>query len=420
MQLRIEKLVYGGEGLGHSDGRAVFVPFVLPGEVVRIEPLERRKKFVRGRAREILEPSALRAAPRCRHFTQCGGCHYQHIPGAQQLACKADILRETLARIGGVRWQDEIVAHASPEFGYRNRAQWKVRPQGRGAAIGYFRAGSSALCAAEECPVLSPRLSEALEAFAALLRDGRLPATPREVEVFADAADERALVNLSCAELSPAPLEMAGAVRRAMPFVESVLLYDMRTERFELDGPGFLRYLVGERSLRVGHLSFFQANRFLLGDLLECAISGAGGALALDLYSGAGFFAHQLAERFARLIAVESNEAAARDLEENLAAAGAGARVVKSDVTKFLSRWDERPDLVLLDPPRAGADAAALERLASLAPEEIRYVSCDPATLGRDLARLAAAGYAIRSLHLFDMFPQTYHIESLAILGRGA
>src|SRR3984957_6080230 len=179
MEITIEKLIYGGEGLAHHDGSTVFVPLVLPAERVTAAVVEQKKKFIRARVESVLEPSADRASARCPHFGTCGGCNYQHIRYESQLHYKSEILRETLRRIGRIDWSGEITAHASPPWGYRNRAQWKVRPLGEdgagGIGIGYFRAGSTALCAVEDCAILSPLLLKALLALREAAAQGALP-----------------------------------------------------------------------------------------------------------------------------------------------------------------------------------------------------------------------------------------------------
>ena len=163
IEVRIEKLVYGGDGLGHHDGQTVFVPFVLPEETVSIDPVERRKKFIRGRVVQITEASSERLTARCPHFGTCGGCNYQHMPYDAQIRAKSDILRETLSRLGRITWDGPIAAHTSPPFEYRNRAQWKVEEGAAGSAeIGYFEAGSQKLCPVRECPILSPCAGQAL------------------------------------------------------------------------------------------------------------------------------------------------------------------------------------------------------------------------------------------------------------------
>ncbi len=422
MHVKIEKLVYGGEGLGHYEGHTVFVPFVLPDELVDVRPVDSKKKFVRGRVQQVLTPSPERAAPLCPHFSVCGGCHYQHIPYEAQLRYKAEILRETLGRIGRVNWEGTIGAHASPAFGYRNRAQWKVRPGGDGvaAAVGYHQAASSALCAVEQCPILSPRLASALEALSAMAAQAKLPATLREVEVFADAADVKLLVNAGFERFNSAPGALADILRDALPGAETILLHEASRDRFELFGPGFIHYDAGGMRYRVGHLSFFQVNRFVVDEMIRAVVGEARGGLALDLFAGVGLFALPLARQFERVVGVESNPAAARDFQANIEHGAPNAQHFNAPAESFLAEWKETPDLVVLDPPRAGVPALALTRLAALAPPQITYLSCDPSTLARDLATLTGdtSGYAIREVHLIDVFPQTYHIESLVRLVR--
>jgi 23S rRNA (uracil1939-C5)-methyltransferase len=427
IDVRIEKLVYGGEGLAHHEGHTVFAPFVLPDESVSIEPIEKRKKFIRGRVARIKTPSADRAVAPCPYFGVCGGCNYQHIPYELQLRYKADILRETLSRLGRLHWDGPIVSHASPPFGYRNRVQWKIALDENGAReIGYFQAGSQKLCPIRQCPIASPRLNEALAAIVNLLESGKLPAGLNEIESFADHNDDRLLLNLALDAANGTAAEIAALFRAALPSVETVLVHDRRADRFELSGPGFINYRVGEHTYRIGHLSFFQVNRFLLDELVRTVIGETRGKLALDLFAGVGLFSVPLANRFERLIAVEANAAAARDLEANLQASGAASpNLRQTTVEAFLEHWHERPDLVVLDPPRTGVAARALARLIKIAPQEIVYLSCDPATLARDLAILAGdsqnpRSYQISELHLVDIFPQTYHIEALVRLSRRA
>lgn len=425
MNVKIEKLVYGGEGLGHHEGHTVFVPFVLPEEVVAVRALARKKKFVRGRVQHIVTPAPERAAPPCPHFTVCGGCHYQHIPYSAQLRYKAEILRETLGRLGGIQWDGPIETHGSPPLGYRNRAQWKIRPGPDGKlALGYFQAGSTALCAVNVCPILSPRLEQVLAALSSLLAADRLPRALREVEAFADSSDTCILLNAALANFTTAPAALAETLRSAVPGVETILLQDSTSERMELFGPGFLHYRVGEDTCRVGHLSFFQVNRFLIEEMAREATRESEGRLAVDLFAGVGLFTLPLARRFERVVAVESNVAAARDLAANVEAGRAAVLARTGSAEEFLRGWSDTPELVLLDPPRSGLPRAALERLRVLGPERIHYVSCDPATLARDLRGLtgegAGARYELTEIHLFDVFPQTFHIESLVRLRRRA
>jgi 23S rRNA (uracil1939-C5)-methyltransferase len=430
MEVRIEKLVYGGDGLAHSDGHTVFVPLVLPGELVEIESSARKKKFIRGRLERVVEPSAERVPAPCPHYGRCGGCQYQHIPYEGQLRYKAEILRETLGRIGRIQWTGAIETQASPPFGYRNRAQWKLRANQEGAAgsagIGYFEMGSTTLCAVTECAILSPRLADTFSRLRQLVSQGKVLSAVDEIEAFADSSDEKILLNLSAERLTDSPEAIATALRESVPNVESILIQDRRADKFHLEGPGYLMYAVGGAHFRVGHLSFFQINRFMIEPLVDAVIGKDRGRLALDLFAGVGLFTVALTKQFERVIGVESNLAASKDLETNLKESGGSSPSSRNITTEgFLSRWQEKPDLVVVDPPRAGVEMEALAHLKKILPARIHYVSCDPATLGRDLAQLvgtqeAAGPYEIENINLFDIFPQTYHMEVLVRLRRRA
>ena len=424
MDITIEKLIYGGEGLGHHNGSTVFVPFVLPAERVSAEPVEQKKKFVRARVERVLDPSPERIAPRCPHFGVCGGCDYQHAPYESQLRYKAAILRETLGRIGRIEWPGEIVEHASPPWGYRNRAQWKVRAMEKGAgaekfAIGYFRAGSTVLCDVEDCQILSPLLLKTLLALRGALAAGTLPPELREIEAFAGANDSKLLLTATFARFPKKAEEAAKRFREIAPEIESLLFHDPGRDRMELDGPGFLDYPSGDTIFRVGHFSFFQVNRFLSDDLAREVTANEEGRFALDLFAGVGLFSVPLAKHFGHVLAVESNPAASRDLESN-ARTSSGIEIRTADVEQFLAKYKGKPDLIVLDPPRAGLAPGDAKHLLRMAPERITYVSCEPPTLARDLAALAAGGYEIAAIHLFDLFPQTFHMEAVVRLRRSS
>ena len=429
MKLKIEKLVYGGDGLGHHDGATVFVPFVLPGETVEASPVESKKKFVRARLDVVDEASPERIAAPCPHFSVCGGCNYQHIPYDAQLQYKSAILRETLRRIGRVDWTGEIGTHASPAYGYRNRAQWKVRPgakpHGEGAdsrrdfGIGYFRANSSALCAVEECSILSPLLERTLKTLRNALIAGELPRELREVEAFADTNDSKLLLTATFAGFPSRGDEHAERLRKLVPEIESLLFHDPTRERMEIDGSSFLTCDAANEQLRVGHLTFFQVNRFLIDELVRFVTADESGASALDLYAGVGLFTLPLSRRFKSVTAVESNPSATADLEAN-SAQSSGILVRTAEVERAIGRIKEAPDLIVLDPPRAGLEDGTAERIARIGAARITYVSCEPPTLARDLATMTSAGYKIRSVDLFDLFPQTFHMETVVKLERVA
>jgi 23S rRNA (uracil1939-C5)-methyltransferase len=429
-EARIEKLVYGGDGLSHHDSQTVFVPYVMPGELVRVAPVEERKKFIRGRWDQILEPSPDRVAAPCPQFGICGGCHYQHIPYDQQLKIKAEILRETLARIGKVEWRGEIKTVASPPFGYRNRAQWAIRSLGDPPrpAIGYFKPASATLAPTNECPILLPQLEAVLSSLSSACTEGKMPGGISGIECFSNFSGAKMLVNVGVSKSTTKASAIAEQLREIIPGIESILIHDEATEHFELFGPGYLQYETEGVSFRVGHLSFFQVNRHLLDELVRAVAFddgsiGKGAGLAFDLFAGVGLLSIPLAKRFERVVAVEGNVATARDLEVNVKNFP-NIRGRHADTESFLTRQKETPDFVVLDPPRAGVTPQALQRLRELGPADITYLSCDPATLARDLAALTAgspapgARYHIGDITLYDIFPETYHIEALVRLQR--
>jgi 23S rRNA (uracil1939-C5)-methyltransferase len=429
LRLSIEKLIYGGDGLAHADGNTVFVPFVLPGEEVRANAKSRKKKLIWAELLEVTAPAKERAKAKCAHFQKCGGCHYQHIPATEQLRLKKDILRETLSRLGGITWDGAIVEHSAEPFGYRNRAQWAVR-SGMPRALGYFVPESSVIVPIDECPVLSPRMAHTFAQLQEMARSGRLPEGIQEIEAFADSGDEKIALNVAFEKFPKPAAELASAFREVLPEIESLLLLDQRKNRFELTGPGYLTHEAGGFRFRVSHLSFFQVNRFLIEDLLKTVTANAQGALALDLYSGVGFFTLPLAKTFQKVVSVDANLAATRDLHANAETAGVAVVSHNEHAEEFLKKTDERPEFVVLDPPRAGLGAEAAGKLAELGAKEIVYLSCDPSTLARDLAVLTGSPrkpkeitgpstrYEITEMHAFDLFPQTFHIETLVRMRR--
>lgn len=380
VELSIEALAAGGEGVGRGpDGRVVFVPFTAPGDRVRVRIERERKRWSRGRVERLLEAGDSREEPACAVFGSCGGCAWQHLAYSAQVAAKARILEDALARIGGLECPGPVSVRPSPSpYGYRARTRVLVQ----GGRVGYRRRRSHALCVTARCPVLVPSLQSELRELAA--------SSPGEDGEWELAAGE-------------------GAAR-------AVALDGRReAERVELS-------VAGER-IGVSPGVFAQSNALLLDPLAGAVHEAAGrGRCALELFAGAGFLTLGLARRFERVVALESSVPALRDLRWNLRRAGLwNAEVLGSRVEAALAA-DElaalRPDAVVLDPPRSGLPADCAGPLAGLGAERIAYLACDPATLARDLALLVREGYRLRRVEGFDLFPQTPHVEALALLER--
>jgi 23S rRNA (uracil1939-C5)-methyltransferase len=427
--LSIEKLLYGGDGLAHTGGNTVFVPYVLPGEEVRATVRTRKRKLIHANLEEVKQAARARIRPRCPHFGVCGGCHYQHIDFPEQVRLKKEILRETLSRLGGVTWAGDIQEHTGEPFGYRNRAQWAFR-DAMPRAFGYFLPESARILPIDECPVLSPGLATAFGQLQELARSNSLPPGILEVEAFVDSGDKALALNIAFERFPKPAKDLSAEFKSALPGLATLLLLDQSKNRFELTGPGYLQHQAGAFTFRVSHLSFFQVNRFLIEDLLKSVLEGVKGGLALDLYAGVGFFTLPLAKLFSRVISVDANLAATRDLRMNAETAGVQVVSHHEHTEDFLKKEQETPEFVVLDPPRSGLGAEAAARLANLGAPEIAYLSCDPSTLARDLAvltnseRKPASGvapvhrYEITRVDLFDLFPQTFHIETLVQLRR--
>jgi len=441
MELTIEKLVYGGDGLARleqPDGKrkTVFVPLVLPGERVEATVVEERPGFARARLDRVLKASPQRTGPACPYFGECGGCHYQHAAYEEQVALKREILRETVARIAKLELP-EIGTHAADALHYRNRTRLKFAVTAGAETkfeVGYHKLGSHLLLPVQECPISSPLVNRALQALWSLAVEHDLPKGIAEIELFVDHTDARLLVEfvVEANYDRSSAMSFAEELQRNIPAVVGIAAVprvnhgEEQVAAPELDttvaacaetlwGRDYLEYKVGEFSYRVTAGSFFQTNRYLAEKLLELVCDDAHGKLAIDLYAGVGLFTLPLAKSFERVIAVEAAPASFTDLKSN---APRNVKAIQATTETYLSRGGARADLVVVDPPRAGLGKKALAGLTKLAPKSLLYVSCDPSTLARDLPGLANGGYRVTAAHLVDLFPQTFHIETVLRLER--
>ncbi len=432
MQVRIDKAVYRGDGLGRAeDGRAVFVPFCLPGELVEVSLGGGGEAGLVS----VVEASAERVAPRCVHFGACGGCQYQHAGYGEQLRLKRAILEETMARAGVAR-VPEVQVHAGEPWGYRNRVRMRVREVEGELRVGYNRRGSNDFLPVVECPIAAPL---PLRAAGLLLRlagmdeaVGRVLRQAEEVEFFCDADEMRLGMTVISGRggvsgaVSGAAFERMGAgLRMLVPQLTGTGWVesggggkDRVLARWGAEG---LEYEAAGRSYWVTRGGFFQVNRWLVDELVGLVTEGRRGMVAWDLFAGIGLFSRVLAGEFAAVTAVEASPVAATDLRRAMARLGSQHRTVAGTAVEFLRRAAverERPELVVLDPPRAGAGAEVCSILGRIGASEITYVSCDPTTLSRDLKVLLDSGYDLAEMHLVDLFPQTFHLETVAVLRR--
>ena len=442
MLLTIEKLIYGGDGLARlppddrGRGKAVFIPFVLAGEKIEACLTEEKAGFVRAKAEAVIEASPHRVQPRCPYFARCGGCHYQHASYEHQLEIKTDILRENFRRIAKLELQSEIEVHPSPPGNYRNRSRLQIRTQPEFAA-GYFKLGGHEVLPVEQCPISSPLINRGIAALWQISRAGRTPEGLREAEFFANADDTELLLELACTPEAPESSlkTWAEGLRTVLPEIVGIVAFRAAKPREKsasaaerLFGTDYLTYQTQGFPYRVSAGSFFQTNRNLTDELVNIVTQKASGDLALDLYAGVGLFSTALTRNFRHVVSVEPSPRALPDLQYNLPPNG---EAVKATTERYLSQHSDKghdagrivsgkqkPDLVVVDPPRRGLGESLARSLADVAAARLIYVSCDPATLARDLVPLFAAGYRVEQTHVIDLFPQTYHLESIVKLVR--
>jgi 23S rRNA (uracil1939-C5)-methyltransferase len=383
IEVTIERILPGGVGLAHAQGRTLFVGLAAPGDIVRVRIDQIRGKLAFASIEQIVTPSPVRVEPPCPYFGRCGGCDFQQLSYEAQLNAKVEIIRDCLHRIARLDHLPEISVTPSPQqWHYRARANWQY--DSRTNALGYFERGSHRVCDVAECAVLVPELGQTLQDLRQHARDRSLSEDLREIDALA--GDEAVSV---APPLSDRPTR--NVTRR------------IGAESYELDAA-----------------AFFQTNHSLLAPLIDEAVKDARGETAVDLYCGVGLFTVPLARRFASVTGIEANASAAKFARRNLRSAQlANATVVTARAGEWLKTHalSSGPvDFLLLDPPRSGVESGAIEDILAIKPRRMAYVSCDPATLARDLKLLLAGGYLLDSIVAFDMFPQTHHVETVVHL----
>lgn len=405
IEVLIEKIVPDGFGLAHAESLTIFVPLAAAGDraLVRIE--RKKGKIAFAEIVKLLESSPNRvAAPPCPHFGVCGGCDFQQLNYEAQLGAKVEIIRDCLRRIGKIDWREEIEIVRSPnEWSYRTRAQWKRD----GKKLGYFERKSHRVCDVRVCPILTESLQQTLRA-------AKENQTLDFAEMKAAASGEMVSLNRSKTESNADRDENFYAANK----IEEEKNRTSASNR--KSNAAAISLKIGKFDYKFSADVFFQVNHELLPEFVETAIGDRTGRLALDLFCGVGLFALPMAEKFGRVVGVEGSALSVDFAAANAVNAGltnVGFEV--SPVGKWLGENLNRlatVDFVLLDPPRSGAERETIENLTKLKPAEIVYVSCNPATLARDLRALLGAGYEIKNLRAFDFFPQTHHVETIVHL----
>jgi 23S rRNA (uracil1939-C5)-methyltransferase len=429
----LDSMAYGGDAVGRHGGKAVFVPLGVPGDRARVRVVEPHRSYDRAEILSLEEPSSQRIAPRCPHFGACGGCQWQMIGYQQQLEHKKKVLAETMARIGGLSVDGIAVLADGTGWSYRNKAQLPVSRSDAVNRLGFYHQGSHRIVEIRQCPVLVGELETALTAVRATIeRSGLDGYCERErqgllrhvVMRYSRLEQAVALVLVTAAEQ---PLTaLADDLLRSVPGARTVWQNVNATagnailgDRWlPLVGQGFLTEQVGAVRLRLSMGAFLQANVPLAEQAysrIQRGLQLEGGETVVDLYCGVGAISLDLAARCRTVIGIEENVAAVDDARANAGANGLENCTFIAGRAEDALAGIERADGIVLDPPRQGCQPAVVRRMIELGPRRIAYLSCNPTTLARDLKALAAA-YELESLALIDFFPQTYHIETLAIL----
>ena len=401
-------MAYGGAALGRYQGQIIFVPGAIPGETVLAEIIEDKGRFAHARLLEVIEPSPDRVAPRCPHVPECGGCQWQHVGYARQLALKSEVLRDQLARIGDVA--DPPVRPTLPApspWGYRNRITFSVAASGR---LGFQRAASHDVVPIEECHIADPRLMALYDDL-----DLDLPDLVR-LTLMVGSDDDDLLMAFETERDKPPQLHVD------FPISCVHLVGGTEAIPVNLIGNNHVTQRVAGQAYRVSAGRFSQVNTAVAGTLVELVLEWLDPSPSdtiLDAYCGVGLFTLPLAELSGLVVAVELDPGASEDLILNLGEIE-NVQVIQGPVEAVLPDLVEEETLhgIVVDPPRQGLNVAVVDALVTGGPSRMVYVSCDPATLARDVKRLARGGYVLAAVQPVDMFPQTYHTETVALLTR--
>lgn len=401
-QVTMEKMVYGGDCLGRlPDGRAVFVPFVLPDEVVRIEVTEDKKRYARGMPLELIEASPDRITPRCIHFGECGGCQYQNIDYAKQLAVKEAIMKDQFQRIAKIENPPirPVVPSPTP-WHYRNTVQFHLSRKGE---LGYIHADGEHMLPIEECH---------------LPQEGINALWP-QIDLGPDSGVQR--LGIRQDSYGSLMLIMEGQDPQPPEFSVDIPVSAVYTppdaNLTVLAGDDHLTFSVLGRDFQVSARSFFQVNTRMAEKMVQFLLEHTQftpNLRAIELYSGVGLFSAFIAEKVGHLTAIESNGSACHDFTTNLADFD-NVVLYEAEAEAVMPTLNLQADILIADPPRAGLTPEVHDSLNTIQPLQIAYISCDPATLARDTKKILHKGYRLLSVTPFDLFPQTSHIESISL-----
>lgn len=429
LTVTIEKLVHGGRGLARQEGRVLLIPEVLPGEIVQVEIREVKKDIAFARLIEVLHPSPHRTSPPCKIYSECGGCQIQHIKDSNQAEIKNALIREALQRIGRITEINLLPMIPSPSaYGYRTRVQFKVRLVNQQIRLGFYQYGTHRHVPVEECLVLHPELNKILKPLEQILSEERFRATGlNSVHLNLSAATRQLLIRLllnarqhPSHDLNEVGEVLYNRLREVIGSIVGLILSPHHGPR-QVFGRDLIEESFGGYRYRISDGSFSQINPEAADLLIEQVIrlaDVAGYERVLELHCGIGTLSLPIATRCALLRGLDANRMAIEDARFNAEAnqmqqleflcieAEQGLRQCLAEGQKY--------DRLILDPPREGLSKTAIDLITQLAPPHVIYVSCEMATLARDLQRICEQGYRLGRLQPVDMFPQTAHVELVA------
>jgi len=412
MELLIESISHNGEGVARNEGKVIFVPHAIPGELVNAEIIEEKKKYSRGILREIIKKSPHRVEPKCPYYYQCGGCSYQHITYDEQLVLKQKIVKETISRIGGINPTIMSVVGMQEPWNYRNKVVWHISDSGYGKKIGFYRYRSRQLIDIENCPLLLPKVNKI-----SLLIKEMLPGIYLEKDSSmmirqSNNSKETMLEFIHC-------FPDKESLERLSQEVETI--YENRYGKIKLlFGRKLIKEKAGKSLFSLGPDDFFQVNSDQSESMINTVteyLNLSGHNKVLDAYCGAGMFALNIADNVVSVVAIDSNIWAIKNAQKNATLNDIeNCQFISGPCEINLSNLQNSFDRVIVNPPRTGLKPQVINAIVNISPEIIVYVSCNPATLARDLKQFVNNNYKVAKIQPIDMFPQTSHIENIVLL----
>jgi 23S rRNA (uracil1939-C5)-methyltransferase len=406
IELKIDVMAHGGEGLGRYDGRAIFVPYTIPGEVVRVEIVKDHKRYARAKLHDVIVPSPARVEPQCPFFgpEKCGGCQWQHIAYEVQIGIKGLVVRDQLQRIG--KFDTPPILEPLPDnarWGYRNHALFRTTREG---ILGFLTPQSHSVYPVDDCVILQPRLNDLLQSLDMVYPDIEW------LEMRVGTGTDEVMLLLQTIDEEPPSLQV--------DFPISIVQICHDDAVAPLIGLDYITEYIRDKLFRISATSFFQINSEQSNQLVDVVLEAAepkGYEKVLDAYCGVGLFTAFLADHMQHITGIEINPSAVADAVHNLAGKD-NVEIIQGSVEDILPNLESNFDIVLVDPPRTGLERHTIDVLGKGEAERLIYVSCDPATFARDARRLLRYGYHLEWVQPVDMFPQTYHIENVALLQR--